>query len=159
MIFRRILKPETAQTPIPYALSEQTYAIDILARTLWGEARGETLAGKEAVACVILNRLKKAKTKGRFWWGNSLEEICLKPYQFSCWNQNDVNYRRVIAVTDADPHFAICLRIARRAVNELLNDATNGADHYHADTITPSWSEGRAPTAIIGRHLFYRLED
>ena len=79
MIFRRILKPEAPQTPMPNILSPQTQAIDILARTLWGEARGETLSGKEAVACVILNRLKKTNAKGLFWWGNTLEEICLKP--------------------------------------------------------------------------------
>lgn len=35
--------------------------IDTLARTVWGEARGESLLGKEAVACVILNRHKSGK--------------------------------------------------------------------------------------------------
>ena len=38
--------------------------IDVLARTLWGEARGEGTAGMQAVASVILNRVKIAKQKG-----------------------------------------------------------------------------------------------
>ena len=35
--------------------------IDILARTIYGEARGEKTAGKKAVACVIMNRYKSKK--------------------------------------------------------------------------------------------------
>ena len=34
---------------------------DILARTLYGEARGEGIDGIEAVACVIMNRYKARK--------------------------------------------------------------------------------------------------
>ena len=37
---------------------------DILARTLYGEARGEGLIGLEAVACVILNRVSCQKKRG-----------------------------------------------------------------------------------------------
>ena len=40
---------------------------DILARTLWGEARGEGLAGQIAVACTIRNRVEDGRAKS--WWG------------------------------------------------------------------------------------------
>lgn len=43
---------------------------DILARTIYGEARGESISGMEAVASVVLNRVAFAKRRGRFWWGN-----------------------------------------------------------------------------------------
>jgi spore germination cell wall hydrolase CwlJ-like protein len=36
---------------------------DILARTLWGEARGELLAGQIAVAWTIRNRVNDGKVK------------------------------------------------------------------------------------------------
>ena len=36
---------------------------DILARTLWGEARGETLAGQIAVVWTIRNRVNDGKAK------------------------------------------------------------------------------------------------
>ena len=51
---------------------------EIFAKTLYGEARGEGLKGIEAVACVIVNRLKKP-----CWWGHTIQEVCLKPAQFS----------------------------------------------------------------------------
>lgn len=158
MIYRKQLKPETPLAARLNNLSDVARTADILARTVWGEARGESLAGKEAVANVILNRFKTSQRQGHFWWGDTIEEVCLKPYQFSCWNENDVNYRRVIAVDGDDPNFAICQRIARRAVNGLLEDNTFGADHYHAVGINPSWTESRTPVAEIGRHIFYRLE-
>ena len=49
---------------------------DILARTIYGEARGESISGMEAVASVVLNRVAFAKRRGRFWWGNSIAEVC-----------------------------------------------------------------------------------
>lgn len=42
---------------------------DILARTIYGEARGESISGMEAVASVVLNRVAFANRRGRFWWG------------------------------------------------------------------------------------------
>ena len=60
-----------------------------LARTLWGECRGEPKIGQIAVAWVILNR---AEQPG--WWSKShteaimddtIEAVCLCPHQFSCW--------------------------------------------------------------------------
>ncbi|PWK42197.1 hypothetical protein C7534_1054 [Pseudomonas sp. OV226] len=50
---------------------------DILARTLWGEARGESLAGQIAVAWTIRNRVFDGKTKS--WWGEGYASVCLKP--------------------------------------------------------------------------------
>jgi N-acetylmuramoyl-L-alanine amidase len=160
MFFRRQLKPATAATPPPAFGDTESRAaiIDTLARTIWGEARGETLTGKESVANVILNRFKLSQRRGKMWWGNTIEEICKKPYQFSCWNSTDPNYLKLLAVREEDLQFGICLRIARRAVNGVLADHTNGADHYHADYVTPKWADARVPTAIIGAHLFYQLE-
>jgi spore germination cell wall hydrolase CwlJ-like protein len=131
--------------------------IDAMARTIWGEARGEGSAGMQAVACVILNRVRTARMFGGYWWGNDVMQVCHKPYQFSCWNKDDPNYRRLLAVTDSDIHFATAKRIARRAVLGFVDDPTYGADHYHAKSVTPQWSKGKKPTTVIGRHLFYKL--
>lgn len=130
-------------------------AIDVLARTLYGEARGETVRGKEAVACVILNRVKRAKQHGGYWWGDTIEEVCLKPWQFSCWNEMDPNRQKIAAVEPGQRVFDTCLRIARRAVSGCLKDATGGATHYHAADAQPPWSRGKPACVEIGRHLFY----
>jgi len=127
-----------------------TPAIDVLARTIYGEARGESVRGMEAVAAVVMNRVAR-----RGWWGRTVETVCLKPWQFSCWNAADPNRRRVLEVTDADPVFRTCLRIARRAVAGAVDDPTRGATHYHAVGVLPEWAKGRQPCARIGDHLFY----
>jgi N-acetylmuramoyl-L-alanine amidase len=130
-------------------------AIDTLARTLWGEARGEPVRGIEAVAAVIVNRVRLARRRGGCWWGGDVIAVCRKPRQFSCWNGGDPNRPKLLAVAEADPVFATCLRIARRALAGVLPDPTNGATHYHAVEISPAWAAGLVPCAEIGRHLFY----
>lgn len=130
--------------------------VDILARTLWGEARGEPVRGIEAVAAIIINRVKRADQHGgRYWWGASIGQVCQKPWQFSCWNENDPNRAKLQAVTEKDRVFRICLRVARRAVAGGLDDPTWGSTHYHTKTITPPWARSRNPVAEIGNHLFY----
>ena len=129
--------------------------IDVLARTLYGEARGETVRGKEAVACVIVNRAKRAKDRGGYWWGSGIEGVCLKPWQFSCWNENDPNREKIQAVEAGHKVFDTCVRIARRAVTGCLDDITVGATHYHTAAVNPPWSRGRPACAEVGRHLFY----
>jgi len=132
--------------------------VDVLARTLWGEARGEGVQGMEAVASVILNRVAVAEQRGGYWWGKDIISVCQKPYQFSCWNRSDPNYRQLQAVTDKDIHFATAQRMARRAVANALTDVTNGATHYHTKSIVPDWATGQTPCAMIGNHIFYKLE-
>ncbi len=130
--------------------------VEILARTIYGEARGEDLKGKEAIACIVLNRVKKAKENGGvFWWGNTIETICLKKWQFSCWNKDDPNYNKLISVTEENAVFAICKRIAKKAVCGLLKDFTFNSTHYHTKNISPNWSKGKAPICEIGNHYFY----
>jgi hypothetical protein len=136
----------------PPAVGERAVAIDVLARTLWGEARGEPARGKHGVANVILNRVAKRKPK-RF--GATVEEVCRKPLQFSCWNANDPNLPKLKSVTDSDARFRECLEIARIAVNGALVDNTVGSDHYHTIQISPAWAAGLAPAVTIENHHFY----
>jgi len=135
--------------------------VDILARTIWAEARGEGVAGMEAVAAVIMNRVNAdlGKDGKPDWWGEGVEGVCRKPYQFSCWLPNDPNLDKLLSVTSKDPWFAHAIEIAKRAVKGELPDPTGGADHYCTEMVAPhtSWTAGRTPTARIGRHLFYRL--
>lgn len=131
---------------------------DVLARTLWGEARGEGLDGMIAVAGVVLNRVRIAKDHGgRYWWGSNVIQVCQKPYQFSCWNRSDPNFQKLQSVDEKDLYFAAALRLARQALAGTLPDTTKGATHYHAKNASPYWARGQAPVAEIGNHIFYRL--
>jgi len=139
------------ETAGPSVQSRET-AIDTLARTLWGEARGEPRLGKEAVAAVVLNRLRR-NAPGRF--GATVEEVCRKPQQFSCWNLNDPNRAQLERVDKTNAAFAECLTVAELAVDGRLADPTDGADHYHTVDVSPVWSRGKTPCRTIGRHLFF----
>ena len=134
--------------------------IDVLSRTIWGESRNQGTRGMEAVAHVVLNRLAVSKQIKIFWWGNSIEEICLHPRQFSCWNYSDPNRERLLSVTDENKEFKTALEISEDACAGLLIfDITNGATHYYnpaAVQFSPVWSKGEIPLKIIGDHNFYR---
>ena len=135
--------------------------LDILARTIYGEARGEGLAGMEAVACVIMNRYKARK-----WYTGyivqdgkkvpSVAQTCLKRYQFSCWNKNDPNAEKIKNVTTENVLFRRCLRVAERALAGQIKDLTDGATYYHTKQIKPVWAKGQTPCFALGNHLFYR---
>lgn len=131
--------------------------IETLARTLFGEARGEGLKGLEAVANVIMNRCEISKNKKSFWWGNDLISICKKPYQFSCWNKDDPNKEKIENITHEDKMFSTCLRIARKALAGAIKDKTQGSTHYHHKDIEPYWAKDLIPEIEIGNHLFYKL--
>ena len=130
-----------------------------MARTIWGEARGEKLIGMEAVACVIMNRLAVSEQEGGYWWGNNIQEICTKNSQFSVWNAKDPNREKILNVTEDDPIFKLAVEIAEDAIDGLIPyDDTKGATHYlnpRGVHIMPKWARDE-PLAIIGKHHFFR---
>lgn len=147
------IQPDRESAELPAAPGTPA---DILARTLWGEARGEPVRGKEAMAAVVVNRVRRAQARGGYWWGGSIVEVCRRPGQFPCWDAPNPHAAGCAAVTVQDRNFRACLRIARRAIAGVIDDPTAGATHYHARGVVPPWTRGRVPSAEIGNHLFYR---
>ena len=124
---------------------------DVLARTIWGEARGEGAEGMQAVANVIVNRSMAS--------GMSIRDVCQrnngKVWQFSAWNPLDPNMIRMIHVDASDPQFALALQIAAAATGGGLPDITGGAlNYYNPRTASPSWGKSMRVTAQIGNHIF-----
>lgn len=129
-------------------------AIDILTRTLWGEARGEPDKGLIAVAWTIRNRADDPK-----WWGSNIETVCLKPKQFSCWNKGDPNYPYLMGLRSIPARDYVRMREAAISVIDgHQSDPTGGATHYHAKSMRnyPGWTLGATMTVVIGGHVFYR---
>lgn len=128
--------------------------IRYMALTCYGEARSESRDGKIAVCHVIKNRAERGG-----WWGSTIKDVCLWPWQFSAWNEDDPNRKKMLAcTTDAapTPDFQKCLEAAAAVLGGFEADPTGGACHYHAHNIPkPSWAEGKQPCKTIGRHLFY----
>jgi N-acetylmuramoyl-L-alanine amidase len=130
---------------------------DILARTLWGEARGESLSGQIAVAWTIRNRVDDGKD--RSWWGEGYAGVCQKPYQFSCWNKTDPNYQFLIGVKQISFRELAQARIAAdQVIDGKVPDPTSGGTHYYATTMQkpPVWVRGATQTLKLGRHIFFR---
>ena len=132
--------------------------IDILARTIYGEARGEYhrpeggLSALIAVGNVIMNRVK-----AQSGYGKTIQEVCLKPRQFSCWNAGDPNRAILTGERINDSVFAMCRQVAAKIASEEWPDLTKGSDHYHALSISPSWARGQKPKVRLANHVFYQL--
>lgn len=135
-------------------MSDIVDPLDILARTVWGEARNLGVAGMRAVASVILNRVSEPR-----WWGSDIVTVCQKPWQFSCWNEGDPNRGKLLTVDATNAAFKDALGVADEAVRGLLEDTTGGADSYYDTSIAPPyWTEGARLTAQVGTLRFYRTE-
>lgn len=129
-----------------------------LAKTIWGEARGESRAGQEAVASSIMNRVGAGK-----WFSGTVTTVVTKPYQYSAWNENDPNATKMDAVAEQanpPPSFLLAVEIAAQAMRGGLTDRTGGATHYHSRYMEefPAWAKDPAAikTAIVGSHIFYK---
>lgn len=113
------------------------------------EARGEPPDGQRAVAHVIRNRMKDGR------WGSSLASVCLWPKQFSGWNPKDPNFDYARKLSDTDPLIIKMLK----ALNDsaVLQDITNGANHYHATWMKepPAWAAAMTHLVTIGQHKFF----
>ena len=128
--------------------------LDTLARTIYGEARGELykfgIFSLIAVANVVMNRKKKNFAK-------TIHNVCVAPYQFSCWNKNDPNYSKIVNPPENCVIFRKCLEIAENVLSEKWPDLTDGCDHCHERSIKPYWAVYRSPKRIFGSHFFYVL--
>lgn len=111
--------------------------LNLLAKCVYAEARGESYVGQVAVAAVILNRVKSAS------FPNSISGVIYQPYAFTCVNDGQINL---------SPN-----QTAFNAAQDALNgwDPTYGAIYYYnPKTATSSWIRSRSTTITIGKHVF-----
>ncbi|MDH4581393.1 cell wall hydrolase [Pseudomonas sp. BN415] len=136
--------------------------IDILARTLWAEARGEGFGGMIAAGWTVRNRVEMdLHNDGKpDWWGEGYTAVCLKPWQYSCWNKDDANYPFLSGAKPIPSAQYVRAREAAIAVIEGREpDPTAGATHYYNPKVvkkTPPWVKGAKPTVTIGNHRFFK---
>ena len=122
---------------------------DLLVRTVFGEAEGETALGRQAVAHVALNRAKQQ--------GKPVGEVVMAPRQFDGLT-GKTRGKRAQSIKRTSAGY----KEAAKAVDAALAaevDPTKGSTHFHHVNITPRWAEGKTPTIIIGKHAFYNNID
>lgn len=127
-----------------------TWALEVGARTLWQECRGEPREGQQAVAHVLWNRVHSGR------WGPNLATVCLWRGQFSGWYvPTDPNFKAACVLPENDDTLLALGVILQFAEHDP--DPTNGATHYFADTIQPpKWTVGATFCGKFGRQSFYR---
>jgi N-acetylmuramoyl-L-alanine amidase len=140
-----------------------TSDLDVLAATIYGESRGESTTGKQAVAAVVLNRAAYAAAHHYPEFGDgSVRSACLAPWQFSCWNKGNPNLAEIQKLDFSKPTSMDqidCLTLATTAVNGSLADPTNGCLFYKT-TVLPwpkDWGKEVPADVVIGHQSFYKL--
>src|SRR5262245_52491079 len=144
-----IIKRPEAQAVDPTGDKPLDDPITCLARTIYWEARGESTAGMEAIANVVMNRL------GHGGFPDTVCAVVMQGHekgscQFSWWCDG-----RSDNVHEDEP-YAIAKEIARRALNLELPDHTNGALYFCLRDANPNWAAEYAKTAEIGEFDFYK---
>jgi spore germination cell wall hydrolase CwlJ-like protein len=132
-------------------------ATEVFAMTLWGEAEGRPVRAMEAVASVVMTRVRlAARPGGPAHLGRGVVGVCRAPFQFACWQPGHPR-RQALAELPGDADLGASRRIAARALAGALPDATGGATHYHDGETLPRWALGQTPSAEFGGLVFYRL--
>ena len=133
-------------------------AANIIARTLYAEARNDGKEGMEAVASVIYNR---ADGKKEFF-----TNACLKPKQFSCWNKftkeeaDPKNFKiKIPSSVKVNAKNVKLWKEANAIAADMLADAfkpTTTANMYYAKSMIkpPSWANIMTKKETIGSHYF-----
>lgn len=111
--------------------------LELLARCVYGEARGEPYLGKVAVAAVVLNRVRSSS------FPNTIAGVIYQNGAFTC-----VSDGQFYLTPDADAY-----RAARDALNGW--DPSYGCLYYYNPTTSTSrWIYSREVRLNIGKHAF-----
>jgi len=111
----------------------------LLARLVFGEARGCSLKEKVSTAYTAVNRANDTIK----WNGENLRDAILKPYQYSCFNKIDPNREKLMNPMKYDStSWAQSMKVAEGVLDGTYRDPTGGATHYHTGNISPYWSKG-----------------
>lgn len=111
--------------------------VQLLARLIYGEARGESYVGQVAVGAVVMNRIKSAS------FPNTMSGVIYQSYAFTAVDDGQINLT---------PNAT-----AKKAAQDAMNgwDPTYGALYYYNPaTATSSWIFSRKTTVTIGNHVF-----
>lgn len=128
-----------AKIGLPTGGSSSTYQsnVNLLARVISGEARGESYTGQVAIAAVVLNRVDHAS------FPSTIAGVIYQPGAFTAVTDGQIN------ITPSQS----CYNAARDALNGW--DPTGGSIYYYnPQTATNSWIRSRPIITQIGKHVF-----
>ncbi|CAN7241823.1 cell wall hydrolase [Phenylobacterium sp. LjRoot219] len=155
--------PSVAATVQPASVAESVVArvaeakpsrareLECLTQAVYFEARGESSRGQQAVATVIMNRVKNPKFPsticGVVYQGANRRHGC--QFSFAC----DGRAERVVENTAWER----ARKVAARALSGAVLRDVGGATHFHTTEVAPAWGSQMLRTAQVGLHVFYRF--
>lgn len=113
--------------------------VELLARLINGEARGEPYKGQVSVAAVVMNRVRSAE------FPDTISGVIYQKGQFTCVTDGQIN----LPIAEGST--------AHKAAREAINgsDPTNGClFFYNAKTAKSKWIFSRKVVTVIGKHTF-----
>ena len=121
------------------ATNNNTSDVQLIARAINGEARGEPYEGQVAVGAVILNRVKSSK------FPNTIAGVIYQSGAFTAVSDNQIN----VPISSN----STVVKAAQDALNGW--DPTGGAIYYfNPNTATNKWIWSRPQIKTIGNHIF-----
>ena len=124
-------------------------ALLCLTQAVYYEAGFEPVAGRRAVAQVVLNRMRHPafpkSVCGVVYQGSS-SPVC--QFSFVC---DGSLYRAPAAAA-----WRQARDIAQAALGGYVESSVGAATHYHADYVAPYWAPRLSKIEKIGAHIFYR---
>jgi spore germination cell wall hydrolase CwlJ-like protein len=136
-------------------------ALMCMAFNIYHEARNESMLGQIAVGQVVMNRV----WDNRF--PNSVCEVVTEAVTYKGTNKPVLHKCQFSWYCDGakddvnkdSKAWRYSLEYASIVLSgRIVLDITEGATHYHATYVRPSWAKTKTRTTRIDRHIFYRWE-
>jgi hypothetical protein len=127
---------------------------EIFAKTLYNEA-GSTCGLFEIlfIAWCIRNRVE-----GKKWFGSTYSEVCLKKYQFSCWNKK--TKKQILKLKYNNFRYTKCLMIATFVIHEepKYNPIPRSCYYYEPTLCSPKWARKmrRQYPQLKLKHIYFQ---
>ena len=136
-----------------------------LALNTYHEAKNQSMVGQIAVAEVVMNRVQDERFPNsicevvkqgptRPSWEDPKKEYPIKhrcQFSWYCDGKPDIPKNEKAWQKAQDVAFLVIY-------DKIKLDVTEGATHYHATYVKPSWAKTKTRTTRIEKHIFYRWE-
>ena len=134
-----IFSNDVGEQNVSYAATANSSDIQLMARAINGEARGEPYEGQVAVGAVILNRVKSSQ------FPNTIAGVIYQSGAFTAVADGQIN----VPIAEGSSVY----KAAKDAMNGW--DPTGGCIYYfNPDTATNKWIWSRPYVKTIGKHRF-----
>lgn len=129
--------------------------LDVMARTIDGEAGNQPVEAKVAVAWSVRNRMSYRHP----WWGSQVGAICQMRHQYQCWQDGTKNCARIKALDVDSAEYQDSLTIARGVMAGDIPDPTGGSTTYKEAGTPAMWDDAVAgiEPRQFGVFQFWRL--